>query len=67
MNGANAILERAKCDGLPSSYGCPECGGPMLEVERTREKRLLFILHRCVEAECGGRWLEKAVAAIKDY
>jgi hypothetical protein len=67
MNGAKATLERMRFIGVGSDYACPDCGGAMVEVERINENGCSFIWYKCIEIDCGGQWLEKRVAAIRDY
>lgn len=38
---------------------CPECGGPMSEVERVNEDGFTFIWYKCVRVNCAEQWLEK--------
>lgn len=46
---------------------CPGCGGAMAEVERVNENGFLFVWYECMQADCGGQWLEKKAANIKGY
>ena len=38
---------------------CPECGAPMVELERRMEDGAVFIWYACTREECTGQWLEK--------
>ncbi len=38
---------------------CPECGGPMTEVDRRNENQALFVWLNCNNNDCDGQWLRK--------
>jgi hypothetical protein len=42
-----------------SNLCCPECSGPMLEIERCFENGTLFVWYRCGRNDCEGQWLQK--------
>jgi len=41
---------------------CPECGVPMVEIEKIKEGGFLFIWYECKQDDCDGQWLEKKKA-----
>ena len=38
---------------------CPECGGPMKEVDRRSENKTLYLWLNCGRNNCDGQWLQK--------
>lgn len=38
---------------------CPECGGPMVEIDRTRGNGISFVWYECKKSDCDGQWLKK--------
>ena len=38
---------------------CPECGGPMKEVDRRSENETLYVWLDCNQNNCDGQWLQK--------
>lgn len=38
---------------------CPDCGGPMTEVDRIAEGGFAYIWYECSAADCDGQWLER--------
>jgi hypothetical protein len=53
--------------GAKIEHSCPDCGGVLREVERTNENDVSFFWYKCSRPDCSGGWLEKRIAAIKDY
>jgi uncharacterized protein YbaR (Trm112 family) len=46
---------------------CPDCNGMLKVVEQVNENGVSFVWYKCARADCSGQWLERRVAAIKDY
>lgn len=38
---------------------CPECGGKMVESDRTCENGIFFVWYKCSDKDCQGQWLQK--------
>lgn len=38
---------------------CPECGAPMVELDRRMEDGAMFIWYACAREECTGQYLAK--------
>ena len=48
-----------KIQSLGKERSCPECGGPMTEVDRRNENQALFVWLNCSKNDCDGQWLRK--------
>ena len=57
MRNSDNLSRKSRHVGKPSP--CPECGGPMSEVERRNENQAVFIWLRCINDDCDGQWLRK--------
>jgi hypothetical protein len=62
-----ASRERRIFSRVKFEQSCPDCGSIMREVERIDENGISFIWYNCSRMDCGGHWLERRVAAIRDY
>jgi hypothetical protein len=58
---------RRMFSGIATEKSCPDCRSVLREVERINENDISFIWYKCSRAECGGHWIERRVAAIRDY
>jgi hypothetical protein len=47
-------FQQAEFDAL-----CPECGRPMIELDRLHEGDHVFIWFKCGIDNCNGQWLQK--------
>ncbi len=53
---ASVVNERLTTD---FEQFCPECGAPMVELDRRMEDGAVFIWYTCTREECTGQWLAK--------
>ena len=57
MRNSDFLSGKFKPAGKESA--CPECGGPMTEVDRRNENQALFVWLNCRNNDCDGQWLRK--------
>jgi len=55
MAGFPNYFSNREIDNTP----CPECGSPMIEVDRQIENQITFIWYECVRPDCDGQWLQR--------
>jgi hypothetical protein len=43
---------------VTNNQRCPQCGGPMKEVERCKEGSITYVWFECARVNCDGQWLQ---------
>jgi hypothetical protein len=64
LSNANRLADKDRAMDMDVEHLCPECGAPMVEVDRLEEDGAVFIWYSCTRECCTGQWLAKRVSRM---